>query len=91
MNSSPPPPSFTLPPLRSNGQYPVTPEDSPDGGQRGKEADDYVSVKKDKGKRRATPDEVEASVRISMYVRLFEGEYLAHQRLALGGQGHRDA
>jgi Fanconi-associated nuclease 1 len=72
MNSSPPPPSFTLPPLRSNGQYPVTPEESPDGSSGDKDAGDYVSVK-DKGKGKAEDAEVEASVRVSMYVRLFEG------------------
>lgn len=75
MNSSPPPPSFTLPPIRSNGQYPVTPDDSPSGSNNNGEAKDYVSVKLDKrnGKAKAI-DDVEASVRVSMYVRLFEGK-----------------
>lgn len=67
--NSPPPPSFTLPPLKSNGQYPVTPDDSPNAEG---EAKDYVSARA-KGKERAIEDVV-PSVRISMYVRLFEGE-----------------
>ena len=74
MNSSPPPPSFTLPPLQSNGQYPVTPEEPPNGSHDGDQAKDYVSAKRDKGKGKAVVHEdIQAEVRVSMYVRLFEG------------------
>ena len=68
MNSSPPPPSFTLPPLNSAGQFPITPDDSPasrDG------ADDYLSAKYTGKARAVAVDEDE--VRMSMYVKLFDG------------------
>lgn len=76
--NSPPPPSFTLPPLKSNGQYPVTPDDSPNVDESGDVAKDYISAKvRSKGKERAVEvGEAVPEVRISMYVRLFEGELL---------------
>ena len=70
MNSSPPPPSFTLPPLKSGGQYPITPDESPSSEQEGK---DYVSVSKGKGKAKEVHVE-EDDVRMSMYVKLFDGK-----------------
>lgn len=77
--NSPPPPSFTLPPLKSNGQYPVTPDDSPNADESAEGAKDYVSAKaKGKGKSTAPSgwaDDVQPEARISMYVRLFEGEF----------------
>lgn len=85
MNSSPPPPSFTVPPLTSAGKLPV----SPDGSPGESTSSDYVGVKskgndkgKGKGKGRQEAviamdvdvDEDADQVRISMYVRLFQGE-----------------
>jgi Fanconi-associated nuclease 1 len=69
MNSSPPPPSFTLPPLTSAGRLPVTPDDSLEGYEGAK---DHV-VAKSKGKQRAEAIDDGDEVRISMYVRLFDG------------------
>lgn len=70
MNSSPPLPSFTLPPLNSAGQFPITPSPtpSPDKEHAGH---DFQSRSKSKKLELA---EDEAGGRISMYVRLFEGE-----------------
>lgn len=80
--NSPPPPSFTLPPLKSNGQYPVTPDDSPNADDTGDVAKDYLSAKsRGKGKERAMEiDEVVPEVRVSMYVRLFEGKPKRHSQ-----------
>jgi Fanconi-associated nuclease 1 len=69
MNSSPPPPSFTLPPLNSSGQFPVTPpgSHSPSPSAEGS--------KNRAGKNVNHGDASEDGGRVSMYVKLFEGEY----------------
>ena len=75
MNSSPPPPSFTLPPLTSRGQLPVTPSPTPTPNEDGT-FDFHDKSRRDKGKFKAREahDIDEIAGRISMYVRLFEGE-----------------
>ena len=74
MNWSPPPPSFTLPPLRSSGRLPVTPSPTPSPNEKagfdlsrgGANRDDAAQdVDKD--------DNVGTFGRVSMYVQLFEG------------------
>lgn len=70
MNSSPPPPSFTLPPLNSAGQFPITPDDSPSSDRGADGAKDYLSA--GQGGKGTAPHHHE--VRLSMYVRLFDGE-----------------
>ena len=74
MNSSPPPPSFTLPPLTSKGKLPVTPSPTPSPHEG--TFDFRIKASKGKGKERAQDaSEVEEDVgRVSMYVRLFEGK-----------------
>jgi Fanconi-associated nuclease 1 len=70
MNSSPPPPSFTLPPLNSRGLLPVTPSPTPSP----KDEIPGFKLSKDKGKGKA--EEVgEDGGRISMYVKLFDGGF----------------
>lgn len=66
MNSSPPLPSFTLPPLNARGQFPVTPSPTPSPS---KEHDNLFSPRKNK-----EAHDVEDVGRISMYVKLFDGE-----------------
>jgi len=66
MNSSPPLPSFTLPPLNARGQFPVTPSPTPSPS---KELDNLFSPRKNK-----EVHDVEDVGRISMYVKLFDGE-----------------
>lgn len=66
MNSSPPLPSFTLPPLNARGQFPVTPSPTPSPT---KEFDTLFSPRKNK-----EAHDVEDVGRISMYVKLFDGE-----------------
>jgi hypothetical protein len=66
MNSSPPLPSFTLPPLNARGQFPVTPSPTPSPD---KEHDNLFSPRKNK-----EVHDVEDVGRISMYVKLFDGE-----------------
>jgi hypothetical protein len=63
MNSSPPLPSFTLPPLNARGQFPVTPSPTPSPS---KELDNLRKNKE--------VHDVEDVGRISMYVKLFDGE-----------------
>ena len=70
MNSSPPPPSFTLPPLR----FPITPSPTPSPS-----AETPTVDVKGKAKAREAHDDVEGS-RVSMYVRLFDGESPLHGR-----------
>ncbi|OCF54335.1 fanconi-associated nuclease 1 [Kwoniella mangroviensis CBS 10435] len=74
MNSSPPPPSFTLPPLPSSGNFPITPSPTPSPDT---EQDGYKLTAKGgpgpsprKGKNEAHITEEEG--RISMYVKLFD-------------------
>jgi Fanconi-associated nuclease 1 len=66
MNSSPPPPSFTLPPLNARGQFPITPSPTPSPNE---ELDNLFSPRKNK-----EAHDVEDVGRISMYVKLFDGE-----------------
>jgi len=66
MNSSPPLPSFTLPPLNARGQFPVTPSPTPSPS---KELDNLFSPRKNK-----EVHDVEDVGRISMYVKLFDGK-----------------
>jgi hypothetical protein len=66
MNSSPPPPSFTLPPLNARGQFPITPSPTPSPD---KEHDNLFSPRKNK-----EAHDVEDVGRISMYVKLFDGK-----------------
>jgi len=66
MNSSPPLPSFTLPPLNARGQFPVTPSPTPSPD---KEHDNLFSPRKNK-----EVHDVEDVGRISMYVKLFDGK-----------------
>lgn len=75
MNSSPPPPSFTLPPLTFKGLLPVTPSPTPTPTEHGAFDFDTASARK-LGKRRAVEvHDVEEDIgRVSMYVKLFEGE-----------------
>lgn len=75
MNSSPPPPSFTLPPLTSKGRLPITPSPTPTPNEDGSFTFDRPT-RQDKGKGKATEvyEVDEAQGRVSMYVRLFEGE-----------------
>lgn len=75
MNSSPPPPSFTLPPLTFKGQLPVTPSPTPTPTEQGQFDFDTESPR-NKGKRKTVEvHDVEENVgRVSMYVKLFEGE-----------------
>ena len=82
MNSSPPPPSFSQPPLTSKGQLPITP--SPTESPTDEAASEFnfgAKSKADKGKARAreTYDIAEDGGRVSMYVQLFEGEFWAGQ------------
>jgi Fanconi-associated nuclease 1 len=73
MNSSPPPPSFTLPPLTSKGRLPVTPSPTPSPTD---EQAGFRLSRGDKGKGKALEqdDGSENVGRISMYVKLFDGE-----------------
>ncbi|WWD17625.1 hypothetical protein CI109_102066 [Kwoniella shandongensis] len=79
MNSSPPPPSFTLPPLNSSGKFLLTPSPtpSPDETERQFQFGDGSSQAgpspSRKGKGKATEVYVkEDEGRISMYVKLFD-------------------
>ncbi|KAK4689481.1 fanconi-associated nuclease 1, partial [Tremellales sp. Uapishka_1] len=85
MNSSPPPPSFTLPPLTSSGQFPITPSPTPSPGAEKDGLDFKVKSlsaveSPSKGKTRegkarvqhGTHDIGEDGGRISMYVTLFD-------------------
>jgi hypothetical protein len=76
MNSSPPPPSFTLPPLNFKGQLPVTPSPTPTPTEHGPFDFDVQSARS-KGKRKVTEvHDVEQNIgRVSMYVKLFEGKF----------------
>jgi len=69
MNSSPPPPSFTLPPLPSSGQFPITPSPTPSPTAEKPGLD-----LKGKSKAREAHDDVDGG-RVSMYVWLFDGEF----------------
>ncbi|WVQ97668.1 hypothetical protein IAU59_004782 [Kwoniella sp. CBS 9459] len=73
MNSSPPPPSFTLPPL-SLGNFPITPSPTPSPGDEDVtfklKSPVKPSPRKGKGKDEAHVTEDEG--RISMYVKLFD-------------------
>ncbi|WWC58851.1 uncharacterized protein I303_101396 [Kwoniella dejecticola CBS 10117] len=80
MNSSPPPPSFTLPPLPSTGAFPLTPSPTPSPNA---EHDGYDLTPKAKAHPGPVPGpsprkgKLEAHVsedegRISMYVKLFD-------------------
>ncbi|WRT64402.1 uncharacterized protein IL334_001334 [Kwoniella shivajii] len=80
MNSSPPPPSFTLPPLPSSGNFLLTPSPTPSPNT---EQDGYdltptqkgragPSPRKEKGKGRSEAHVNEHEGRISMYVKLFD-------------------
>jgi len=75
MNSSPPPPSFTLPPLTFKGQLPVTPSPTPTPTEHGP-FDFGAQNAHGKGKRKTVEvHDVEDDIgRVSMYVKLFEGE-----------------
>ena len=77
MNSSPPPPSFTLPPLNSSGKFPIAPDESPGSENLAK---DYLSAKR-LGKEKAVECEGD-EVRMSMYVKLFDGEFVALPHLS---------
>lgn len=70
MNSSPPPPSFTLPPLNSSGKFPITPSPTPSPDH---ERDNVFSPRKNK-----EAHNVEELGRISMYVKLFDGKLPYH-------------
>ncbi|ORY23374.1 hypothetical protein BCR39DRAFT_583419 [Naematelia encephala] len=79
MNSSPPPPSFTLPPLNSSGQFPITPSPSPTSEKDGLP---FGSASQE------TQVEGGTEGRVSMYVRLFEdGPKYLLTRLLLRRQG----
>ncbi|KAK8866168.1 hypothetical protein IAR55_001319 [Kwoniella newhampshirensis] len=78
MNSSPPPPSFTLPPLNSSGKFLLTPSPtpSPDGTDKEFQLGDASRAgpspsRKAKGKA-AEVHVKEEEGRISMYVKLFD-------------------
>jgi hypothetical protein len=81
MNSSPPLPSFTLPPLNSAGQFPITPSPTPSPN---KEEGGHDFSTKSKGKKAEVYDEEDGG-RISMYVRLFEGKYPNSNSVPDGG------
>ncbi|WVF70226.1 hypothetical protein IAT40_005015 [Kwoniella sp. CBS 6097] len=73
MNSSPPPPSFTLPPL-SSGNFPITPSPTPSPGDENVTFN-YKSPVKPSPRKGKAKDEVhitEEDGRISMYVKLFD-------------------
>lgn len=75
MNSSPPPPSFTLPPLTSKGRLPITPSPTPTPNEDGTFVfDKPARLDKGKGKAKEVYEVDEAQGRVSMYVRLFEGQ-----------------
>ncbi|ORX37453.1 hypothetical protein BD324DRAFT_626275 [Kockovaella imperatae] len=81
MNSSPPPPSFNLPPLTLNGRLPITPSPTESPNEEF-EAYDFTKASssggggggsnKGKGKAREVHDTTEDGGRVSMYVQLFE-------------------
>ncbi|WVW82586.1 hypothetical protein I302_104597 [Kwoniella bestiolae CBS 10118] len=74
MNSSPPPPSFTLPPLPSTGNFPITPSPTPspeteqDGYKLTTKGAPHPSPRKGRNEAHVKEDEG----RISMYVKLFD-------------------
>ncbi|WWC66149.1 uncharacterized protein I206_100049 [Kwoniella pini CBS 10737] len=74
MNSSPPPPSFTLPPLPSSGNFPITPSPtpSPDAERDGYDLTPKAKVEPSPRKRRSEAHVSEDEGRISMYVKLFD-------------------
>ncbi|WWC86489.1 uncharacterized protein L201_001366 [Kwoniella dendrophila CBS 6074] len=76
MNSSPPPPSFTLPPLSSSGNFPITPSPtpSPDTEHNGYDLTPKAKAKPAPSPRkgRAEAHVKEEDGRISMYVKLFD-------------------
>ncbi|KAL7418557.1 hypothetical protein Q5752_007015 [Cryptotrichosporon argae] len=69
MNSSPPAPSITLPPLPSSGHY-ATPSPTPSDSEAEPVAG--LGLAKGKGKATADHDDDENHGRISMYVKLFD-------------------
>ena len=73
MNSSPPPPSFTLPPLTSAGTFPITPSPTPSPTDK---ADFRLgnAPKANKVKHVVEGD----GERVSMYVKLFDGAWLSY-------------
>ncbi|OCF42115.1 fanconi-associated nuclease 1 [Kwoniella heveanensis CBS 569] len=77
MNSSPPPPSFTLPPL-SSGNFPLTPSPTPSPGDENAsfklKANSPVKPSPRKGKDKEEAHVTEEEGRISMYVKLFDDE-----------------
>lgn len=82
MNSSPPRPSFTLPQLNSSGQFPITPSPTPSP----KEEKDESRLGLTPGKNGEERYEVaEDGGRVSMYVRLFEGEFLTLLEIVASG------
>lgn len=75
-HSSPPPPSFHLPPLNSSGHLPLTPSPTPSPTE---EHDARLgSASTLKGKRKeihVDADGNDPAGRVSMYVRLFDGMF----------------
>ncbi|WVR06105.1 hypothetical protein IAU60_003135 [Kwoniella sp. DSM 27419] len=76
MNSSPPPPSFTLPPLGKSGAFPLTPSPTPSPDDENARFDlgtakaSQPSPRRVKGRTEAHVSEEDG--RISMYVKLFD-------------------